>query len=95
MKKEPYVSQYLDEDEQALIEAIEADDYEAGPSLLTAEALRNAMEAAQNTINEKSEQISIRIAKSDLARVKAQALRDGVKYQALIKSIIHQAVTRS
>jgi predicted DNA binding CopG/RHH family protein len=50
-------------------------------------------EAARNTLNESSEKISIRIARSDLARVKARALRDGVPYQTLIKSIIHQAVS--
>jgi len=93
MNKEPYVANYLDDEERELIEAIEADDYEPGKSLLTPELMAQMQEAARNTLNESSEKISIRIAQSDLARVKARALREGVPYQTLIKSIIHQAVS--
>ena len=92
MTKEPHVTNYLDDEERELIEAIEADDYEPGQNLLTPQLMAQMQEAARNTLNETSEKISIRIAQSDLARVKAQALRQGVPYQTLIKSIIHQAV---
>lgn len=94
MKKEPYVSTYLDDEEKELIEAIESNDYKAGPSLLTPKTLRNVQEAARNTLNESSTKVSLRIGQTDLARVKARALREGVPYQTLIKSIIHQAVSR-
>ncbi len=93
MKKEPYVSKYLDDEERELIEAIEADDYEPGESLLTTELLQSMQEAARNTINEASTKVSIRFSRTDLARVKARALKEGLPYQTLIKSIIHQAVS--
>ena len=93
MKKEPHVSTYLDDEERELIEAIEADDYEPGESLLTAELLQSMQEAARNTINEASTKVSIRFSRTDLARVKARALKEGLPYQTLIKSIIHQAVS--
>lgn len=92
MTKDPFVSQYLDDDEKDLIEAIESDAYRSGPSLMTPEILQSMQEAARNTLNGSSTKVSIRIARSDLARVKARALREGVPYQTLIKSIIHQAV---
>ena len=92
MSKEPRVSKYLDDEEQELIAAIEADDYEPGPSLLTPKVVKDVQEAARNTLNDASTKVSIRIAQTDLARVKARALREGVPYQTLIKSIIHQAV---
>jgi predicted DNA binding CopG/RHH family protein len=92
MTKEPHVTNYLDDEERELIEAIEADDYEPGQNVLTPQLMAQMQEAARNTLNETSEKISIRIAQSDLARVKARALREGVPYQTLIKSIIHQAV---
>jgi predicted DNA binding CopG/RHH family protein len=92
MTKEPHVTNYLDDEERELIEALEADDYEPGQNLLTPQLMAQMQEAARNTLNETSEKISIRIAQSDLARVKARALREGVPYQTLIKSIIHQAV---
>jgi len=94
MKKEPYVSNYLDDEERELIEAIESDDYVFGESLMTPELLARMQEAARNTLNETSEKISIRIAQTDLARVKARAFSEGVPYQTLIKSLIHQAVSR-
>jgi len=93
MNKKPYVAKYLDDEERELIEALEANAYEPGESLLTPELMAQMQEAAHNTLNESSEKISIRIAQSDLARVKARALREGVPYQTLIKSIIHQAVS--
>lgn len=89
---EPHVANYLNDEERELIKAIEADDYTPGQSLLTPELMAQMQAAARNTLNETSEKISIRIAQSDLARVKARALREDIPYQTLIKSIIHQAV---
>lgn len=95
MKKEPYVSKYLDDEERELIEAIEADDYVPGPSQLTPELLAEIQEAARNTLNEGTQKVSIRIARSDLARVKANALREGLPYQTYLKSLIHKSLRQS
>ena len=92
MTQDRRVDTYVDAEEQELIEAIAAEDYVPGPSLLTPEAVREMQAAARNTLGEASTKISIRIAQSDLARLKARALREGVPYQTLIKSILHQAV---
>ena len=92
MKNTPYVSKYLDDEEKELIEAIESDSYEVGKNLLTVEILQNLQEAARNTISEASTKVSIRLPRTDLARVKARALKEGLPYQTLIKSIIHQAI---
>lgn len=93
MSKSRKVIGFLDDEERELIEAIESDHYAPGESLLTPELLAQMQEAARNTLNEPSEKISIRIAKSDLARVKARALEEGIPYQTLIKAIIHRAVS--
>jgi len=92
MTQDRRVGTYIDTEEQELIEAIEAEDYVPGPSQLTPKAVREMQAAARNTLGEGSIKISIRIAQSDLARLKARALREGVPYQTLIKSILHQAV---
>ena len=75
-----------------LFEAIESEDFAPGESIVTPESLEQMKTAARNTLNESSDKISIRIAQSDLARVKARALREGVPYQNLIKAIIYRAV---
>ena len=94
MNKEPAIGKYLDNEERELIEAIESDDYTLGASQLTSERLKEIQAAARNTTNETSIKISIRIPRSDLARVKSLAMQEGIPYQTLIKSIIHKAVSR-
>ena len=92
MSKKPYISDYLDDEERELAEVVERDNH-VPQSVLTTQMLEEHKAAARNTINEGSTKISLRIAQSDLARVKARALREGIPYQTLIKSIIHQAVS--
>ena len=92
MNKKSDSSAFLDEDERELMEAIEHDDYEPGSSQMTPQLVQNLQEAARRTIAGPSIKVSIRIPRTDLARVKARALSEGIPYQTLIKSIIHQAV---
>ena len=93
MNKEPRVSKYLDDEERDLIAAIEAEDY-VPESVKTPEMISEHESFARNTINEESIKVSLRIPHTDLARVKARALKEGLPYQTLIKSIIHKAVSR-
>jgi predicted DNA binding CopG/RHH family protein len=41
---------------------------------------------ARNTINEQRQKISIRVPRTDLARLKAKAMREGIPYQTAINS---------
>lgn len=91
MINEPKVTSYLDDDERALIEALDADDAPT-ESVMTPDIVHDLQQAARNTLNEASEKISLRLLRTDLARIKARALREGVPYQTLIKSILHQSV---
>ncbi len=90
-KKDPTVGQYYDEEEKALIEAIESDDYQTPENRITEAEKIRLQQIARNTINEERTKISIRIPKSDLSRLKAQALHEGILYQTLINSILHKA----
>lgn len=84
----------LDDEERELIDAIEADGYVSGPSALDPERMRSLQVTARATLAEPSTKVSIRLQHTDLARIKARALREGIPYQTLIKSILHQAVQR-
>lgn len=84
----------LDDEERKLIEAVEAEGHVPGPSGLTPDRLEALQAAARATASEPSTKVSIRLARTDLARIKARALREGMPYQTLIKSILHQAVNR-
>lgn len=91
MIKKPIVKDYIDVEEKELIDTIEQDDYSLGKSALTPKRVQALQQAARATINEERTRISLRVPKSDLARLKARALREGIPYQTLINSILHQA----
>jgi predicted DNA binding CopG/RHH family protein len=94
MNKEPKIGAYIDDEERELVEAIEADDYEFGESQLTPERIADLQQAARNTLNEQRQKISLRVPRTDLARLKAKAMRDGVPYQTIINSLIHKHVSQ-
>ena len=93
MKNEPYVSDYFDAEEEALIKAIEADDF-VPVSNLTPERLEMFQQAARNILNEKTTQVTLRIPRTDLVRLKARAMREGIPYQTWIKSILHKSAVQ-
>ncbi len=93
MSNTPIVKTYIDEEEKNLIDAIDSDDYIIGKSGLTNKLLSKLKESALNTINDKRQKITIRVPQTDLARLKAKALREGVPYQTAINSLIHKYAT--
>jgi predicted DNA binding CopG/RHH family protein len=82
------MSDALDDEERAIHEQIERDDY-VPRSLLTPQ-LRTQYQLSARAARVK---ISLRIPESDLARLKAKALREGMPYHTLIGSILHKAVS--
>jgi len=93
MTTEPKIGSYLDEEERELAELIESDAYEPGESQLTPERLAHLQEAARNTLNDDRQKISLRISKTNLARIKAKAMRAGMPYQTYINALIHKDVS--
>ena len=81
----------LDNEEQKLLEAIEADDFE---STLTP-ARKSELEAMAAETFKKDKRINIRITNRDLDAIKSKAQREGIPYQTLISSIIHKYISGS
>lgn len=54
-------------------------------------AKKNIMLAAKNTLN-KSKNINILLSERDLQKIKAKAAEDGIPYQTLVSSILHNFV---
>ena len=94
MKQEPQIGEYIDDEEKELVEAIEYDKYVFGESNLNPEKLAFFKKAAQNTLHDERQKISLRVPKNDLSRLKAKAMREGIPYQKAINSLIHQYVSR-
>jgi predicted DNA binding CopG/RHH family protein len=80
MNKEPTIGHSIDNEEEALIKAIEGGEYDTGRSLLTPSRLKELRQMAKDTLNEQRQKISLRIPKSDLTRLKAEAMREGIPY---------------
>ena len=93
MAKAPKIGAFLDAEEKAIVASIERGDYKAGKNSLTPERLEALRAAARATNAGERAKISLRLPKSDLARLKAKALREGMPYQTLINSILHKAVS--
>lgn len=49
-------------------------------------------EAARNTMN-KTKNINIRLSEKDLYRLKVKAAKQGIPYQTLVSSILHQSAS--
>jgi predicted DNA binding CopG/RHH family protein len=91
-KPTPKIGAYLDAEEKAISEAIEAPDF-VPHSILTPKMRREYQAIAKANMNEGRVKISLRLPESDLQRLKAKALREGLPYQSLIGSILHKAVS--
>ena len=89
----PKIGTYIDDEEKELIEAIENGAYDTGRDLLNPENKKELQQIARNTINAERTKITLRLPKNDIARLKAQALKEGMPYQTLIGSILHKAVS--
>jgi len=77
----------LDKEEKKLLEEFERGEWV--PVKDQAQARKEAMEAARNTLN-KTRNINIRLTQRDLFKLKAKAVREGIPYQTLVSSILHR-----
>lgn len=83
---------YLDEDERALIESLDLDALDLGSADEIEARRAELQQIAANTINPPKVQISARLSKHDLSKLRAIAMRKGIPYQTLLGSIVHQYV---
>lgn len=82
----------LDE-EGHLIALVESDAF-VPVSLMTPEWAADVHAAAKRAMAAPRVKISLRVPETDLVRLKARAMREGIPYQTLISSILHQAAGR-
>ena len=86
----------LDDEERGIIDAFENGlDDGTFVSELTGERRTKIEASAHVTMKPPKAQITTRLAKHDLSRLKARALELGMPYQTLLASIVHQYVERA
>ncbi|MBL4630621.1 MAG: hypothetical protein JKY14_05495 [Paraglaciecola sp.] len=79
----------LDQEEQALLTAFEADEFD---SELTDKRQLFLSNVAEQT-TKKDKRINIRISTRDLTALQRRALEEGLPYQTLVSSILHKYVS--
>ena len=86
-----YDPKYIDSEEKKLVESIKRVDL--GKLKQPSKNLQGQLRKAARAYVEKESKMNIRIAPSELAQIKAKAEREGLKYQTLVKSVLHKYVT--
>jgi len=81
---------YLNSEEQKLIESLENDDWKPSENLEDWKTILS--KTAANTLT-KDQRINIRLTKNDLDGIKLKAVEEGIPYQTLVAGIIHKYVT--
>jgi predicted DNA binding CopG/RHH family protein len=84
---------YSDDEERELYDAIESEKH-VPVNLLTRRKKAEVENMARAKMNEARVKISLRLPQTDLDKLKARAMREGMPYQTLINSILHKAVAR-
>lgn len=82
--------EYLDTEEQAIIESIERDEWVPVTNL--PDAVAEARSVATATLK-KDRRMNIRISERDLKGLKARAAEEGIPYQTLVTSVLHKYVS--
>ena len=84
--------EYIDDKEKELIESIEATPVEdlkpASPDYK-----KKMHRAALEHVRSQQTKMNIRISRTDLEKIKERAAREGLKYQSLVKSVLHKYIT--
>jgi predicted DNA binding CopG/RHH family protein len=87
---------YLDAEEQTMIESLENDGWTSVGNLSSGRSLEewktHLSKAASNT-TAKDQRMNIRITKNDMDSIKAKAIEEGIPYQTLVAGIIHKYIT--
>jgi len=86
-----YDPRYLDPEERDLIKDIKRMDTRELRRPATKE--QSSLRKAARAFVRKESKMNIRITPSELDRIKAKARLEGLKYQTLVKSILHKYVT--
>jgi predicted DNA binding CopG/RHH family protein len=84
------VDHKLNDEESALIESLENDEWQSIKNL--DKEIKEHNKIAKNTMK-KDKRINIRLSSKDLEMIKTTAVELGLPYQTLVSSVLHQYVT--
>lgn len=86
-----YSTKSIDREEKDLVSALK--DINLNEIKRPSKKTQNQFRRAAKAYVEKESKMNIRIASTELAEIKARAHEEGLKYQTLVKSVLHKYVT--
>lgn len=87
----PYTNLILDDEEQALEDALRRGEFESVDNF--EEAKKQAEESARHHIKlQTSRPITLRVKQADLIKIKAKVKRSNIPYQTLLGTVLHDFV---
>lgn len=86
-----YSTKPIDREEKALVSALK--NVNLGNIKRPSKKTRNQFKQAAKAYVAKESKMNIRIVPTELAQIKAKAQEEGLKYQILVKSVLHKYVT--
>lgn len=86
--KDPFANLVLDEEEQAIENAIEKGGYVSDPNFKETKKMIEAAAKRHLDLN-KTKPITLRVKQADLIRIKAKASRNGIPYQTMLSALLH------
>ena len=87
-----YDPEYMDQEEKELIESI--GEVDPGSLQKPSDDLNHQLRTAAREYRKKHEtKMNIRIDPEELEQIKKRAAREGLKYQTLVKSVLHKYIT--
>ena len=87
-----YDSPYIDDEEREFMESRDQAHVER-LERPTEERVQQLRQAARDHMDRASANMNIRVSEEELRLIKERAHREGLKYQTLVKSVLHKYVT--
>jgi predicted DNA binding CopG/RHH family protein len=84
-------TKYLDNEEKELMDSLDAIDLSQIKN--DKENSKLLKKSAKAFVKKEETKMNIRISSSELDKIKAIALQEGLKYQTFIKSVLHKYIT--
>jgi predicted DNA binding CopG/RHH family protein len=86
--KDPFKDLVLDEEEQAIEDALERGDYISDPYFEESKKLIEDAAKRHIALN-KTKPITLRVKQTDLIKIKAKAEMNGLPYQTMLSALLH------
>ena len=82
---------YIDDDEKELMDSL--DEIDLSQIKNDKENSKLLKKSAKAFVKKEETKMNIRISSSELEKIKAVALQEGLRYQTFIKSVLHKYIT--